>query len=181
MKAGELSKTLTGTCRVDSVPWLGSTVEMALEMWLQLSLPQGHESRRADPVTCYDGTWWPAQSQDGEFALMVHIRESWKLKIKKLRKRELTGWPAQLPHRLWISPPKNLYHLPMVGAHEKASPADPKLHNLHDTGQQRDNWQESWWGANMDDVTEAKDLEPDGWLMARNIYNVKMCGQRNIL
>ena len=69
----------------------------------------------------------------------------------------------------------------MVGDHEKASTTDPKLHNLHDTGQQQDNWEESWWRSTMNDVTEAKDLEPDQWLMARNICKVKMGRQNNIL
>ena len=49
----------------------------------------------------------------------------------------------------------------MVGMHERASPAVPKLQDLHDTGQQQDNWEESQWGSNIDGVTEARDLEPD--------------------
>jgi hypothetical protein len=52
---------------------------------------------------------------------------------------------------------------------EMASSADPKLQDLHDTGQQQDNWEESPWGSNTDGVTEARDLEPDQWLIAMKI------------
>ena len=30
----------------------------------------------------------------------------------------------------------------MTGKDERASPADPKLQDIHDTGQQQDNWKE---------------------------------------
>ena len=42
-----------------------------------------------------------------------------------------------------VGQPQNLYHLRMVGTHERASPTDPKLQDLHDTGQQKDNQEES--------------------------------------
>ena len=44
---------------------------------------------------------------------------------------------------------------------EKASPAERELQDLHDTGQQQDNWKDSQLGSNIDGVTEARDLEPD--------------------
>jgi hypothetical protein len=45
--------------------------------------------------------------------------------------------------------------------HERTSPADPKLQDLHDPGQQQDNQEEFWLGTNIDGVTEARDLKPD--------------------
>jgi hypothetical protein len=38
--------------RVDTAPCLGSTVELPLEVWVEGSQPQGHETRRADPTSC---------------------------------------------------------------------------------------------------------------------------------
>jgi hypothetical protein len=43
---------------------------------------------------------------------------------------------------------------------ESAGPAIPNLQYLHDTGQPQDNWG-FWWRFNIDDVTEARDLEPE--------------------
>jgi hypothetical protein len=54
----------------------------------------------------------------------------------------------------------------MVGMRAKASPDDPKLHDLQDTGQQQDNQEESWWGSNI----EARDLKPEHRPTAMNIY-----------
>jgi len=48
-------------------------------------------------------------------------------------------------------------------------PADPKLQDGHDTGQQQDNWEECWQGVDSDGVTEARDVEPGQWLIAVNI------------
>jgi hypothetical protein len=44
---------------------------------------------------------------------------------------------------------------------EMASPAVPKLQDLHDAGQQQYTWEDSRWGPNIDDVTERRDFEPD--------------------
>jgi hypothetical protein len=49
----------------------------------------------------------------------------------------------------------------MVGICDGAGPADPGLQDLHDPGQQQENWEESQGGYSIDDVTEARDLEPD--------------------
>jgi hypothetical protein len=42
----------------------------------------------------------------------------------------------------------------MVGKHEMASPAVPKLYDLRDTAQQQDNQKESCVRSNIDGVTE---------------------------
>ena len=47
-------------------------------------------------------------------------------------------------------------------------PADPKQQALHDTGWHQKN-QESCWGSSIDDVTEARALKPDQWLIDMNI------------
>jgi hypothetical protein len=49
----------------------------------------------------------------------------------------------------------------MVGMCERASLDDSKLQDLHDTGQQQDNQEKSWWGSNTDGITKARDLELD--------------------
>jgi hypothetical protein len=59
---------------------------------------------------------------------------------------------------LQIGSPQNLYHLWLVGTHERASPAAVCSHG---TGQQRDNWEKSQWGSNVDGVMEVRNSEPD--------------------
>ena len=49
----------------------------------------------------------------------------------------------------------------MDGTHERVSGADPKLQDLHDTGQQQDNKEEAHRGFNVDGGTEARDLKPN--------------------
>jgi hypothetical protein len=61
------------------------------------------------------------------------------------------------------------YHLWTAGVHEEASFRDPKLQDLYDTGQQQDIWEESQWGVSTDGVAEARDLEPDQWLITMTI------------
>lgn len=56
-----------------------------------------------------------------------------------------------------------------AGASERARPADPKLQDLHDTGQAQAIWEESHWGSSVDDVAEARDLKTGQWLIAANI------------
>jgi hypothetical protein len=41
---------------------------------------------------------------------------------------------------------------------ERNSPADPKLQDLHDKGQQQDNWEEAQGGFNIAGVPETRDL-----------------------
>lgn len=56
-----------------------------------------------------------------------------------------------------------------VGTHERANPADPKLQDLHVTGQGQDNWEESQGDSNID-VIEARDLEADQRPIAMSIF-----------
>jgi hypothetical protein len=53
---------------------------------------------------------------------------------------------------------------------QTASPAAPKLLDLHDTGQQQDNQKEYRWEFSIDGITEARDLKLDQSLIARNIW-----------
>jgi hypothetical protein len=55
-----------------------------------------------------------------------------------------------------------------VGEHEKVNSADLKL-QYHVTRQQQDNQEDTLWGPNIDEVTEARNLEPDQWPIAINI------------
>jgi hypothetical protein len=56
---------------------------------------------------------------------------------------------------------KDLYHLQMVGIHERAGPADPKLQDLYDTRQTAGYQKEYRRGSIINSITEARDLEPD--------------------
>lgn len=103
---------------------------------------------------------WPSQNIAGELALAAQIRESWQNIL-------LNYHPGP---GLWVDLHQNLHHLWTVGACERTNSADPKLQDLHDTEQQQDNQEESQWGSDIDDVTEARDLEPNQWLIAMNIY-----------
>jgi hypothetical protein len=78
-----------------------------------------------------DGTiGWSSQSSAGELALVVQIREISRLTSSATTQAQIQG--SELAY------PQNLYHLQMVGACERACPADPKLQELHDTGQQQE-------------------------------------------
>lgn len=71
-------------------------------------------------------------------------------------------------------------HLWTAGAHEGASPADPKLRDLHDTAQQEDVWEEPWCGSRTDSVAEARGLEPHQWLLQWT-FESKAVWQKDIL
>ena len=139
---------------------------MALEVWVWLSRPQGQES-----WPCLQQHWvaWPEQCWRAH--LVVQIQES-----------QWAGQPSHHPGLapgLWVGPPQNLYHLWALGMPERAGSVDPKLQDLHDTGQRQDNWEESWRGSSMDGVTDARDLEQDQWLTAVNICKWR-CVDREI-
>ena len=70
----------------------------------------------------------------GELALVVQIRKS-------QHADQLSYHPDPDPG-LYIALSQNLY-LRMFGIHERASPADPNLQDLHGVGQQQNNWEES--------------------------------------
>ena len=54
---------------------------------------------------------------------------------------------------------------------EEASPTDPKLRDLHDTGQQQDIQEESPWGYSTDSISEAGGLELHQSLLEMIIWN----------
>jgi hypothetical protein len=60
------------------------------------------------------------------------MRESWQADL-------LSYHPCPDPE-LWIVPSQSLYHLATIVLREKASPAVLKHPDLHDTGQQQDDW-----------------------------------------
>ena len=106
-------------------------------------------------------------STAGALTLVVRIREN-QCSV------QLSYHPGPDPGSQ-IIPPQNLYYLCRVGAPEKASPADPKLQALHDTGQQQDDQEESQRRSNPDSVTEARDLKPDQWLIAITLTSEYVC------
>jgi hypothetical protein len=84
---------------------------------------------------------------------------------------ELVGCPAQLlprPRSRALSQPTPT-PTPSVtaGVSEGASPADPKLQDLPDTGQRQHIWEAARWKYRI--VADARGPEPDQWLMAMNI------------
>lgn len=88
----------------------------------------------------------------------------------RLPPRAMSGfkWDDQLSFHpglhpgFWVVPPQYLPHLWTAGALEETPHADPKLRDLHDTGQQQYIWEESQWEASIVyRVAEARDLEPD--------------------
>jgi hypothetical protein len=110
---------------------------------------------RAEELTlllsdCYIG--WASWGSAGELALVVWIQESW--------------WADQFSYYwcpdlgLGVVPSQHLPHLWTARSHEGASPADPKLQDLHDTEQQQDSWEESWWWSGIDRIAEARGIEP---------------------
>lgn len=52
-------------------------MELALEVWVQVSWLQGYESSRADSATADGGTGfrWPSRSSNGGLTLVVQIQE----------------------------------------------------------------------------------------------------------
>ena len=52
--------------------------------------------------------------------------------------------------------PKSIYYLWSIGACEMASPADPELQDLHDTGRQQEILEESQWGSSIESVAGSK-------------------------
>jgi hypothetical protein len=104
---------------------------------------------------------------------------AWRAHPGGMDKEEPEDWKAQLPPKPrsrapnWPTP--KIYIICKWLGHVKG-PADSKLWDLHDAWQQRDNQGESWWGSNFDGVAEARDLEPDQWIIAVNICNWR-CGE----
>lgn len=79
--------------------------------------------------------------------------------------------------RCWVVPPQCPLHLWTTGACEGAGPADPKVKDLHSTGQQQDSQQESHWGPIINNAAGVRGLEPDQWFIAMNKHlKVKMYG-----
>jgi len=63
---------------VGSAPHLGSTVELALAVKAQVSLPWGHENRGAAPAPYQLWNWVSQQDSAGELALVRPVQESWQ-------------------------------------------------------------------------------------------------------
>jgi hypothetical protein len=113
-----------------------------------------------------------ALSSPGEPTLVVQIRES--------PCYDQLSYQAGPDPGLWDGLPQNLYYLQTVEMCERASPADPKLQNLYDTGQKQSNQDEAQWGSNNDGVTEARS-QTRPMTHCNELLQVKMCGQRDTL
>jgi hypothetical protein len=121
----------------------------------------GHENKRAAPAPCWLQHW------------VTKLGQCWRASPGGVGSWEVIGWPPQLPPRLRsrafeFDPPQHLFHLCSAGMHERAGHAGSKLRDLHDTGQKNIR-EESWRGSSIDNVAEARGLEPDEWLFAMNI------------
>jgi hypothetical protein len=121
-------------------PCWSSMRELALVMWAQKSRPKVWE-QDSWPHHCRDST--------GDLALVTWAQESWQAD-------QLTQLP---PKHKSISLSWSTLTW-SAGACEGAGSTDPKLQDLHDTGQQQDVWEESQWGPSIDSVAEARGLEP---------------------
>jgi hypothetical protein len=141
---------------------LGSTVELVLGVWGWAG-PKGRRVGELTPPPANGGIRWPSWR--------AQIRGSW-------HSDQLRYHPGSDP-RLWLVPPQSLYYLLMVGMCGRASPAEPKLQDLHDAGQQQDNWEEPRWKSSIDVVTKARDPKPDQWLIAMIICKWR-CVDRGI-
>jgi hypothetical protein len=100
--------------------------------------------------------------------------------IRETQLADQLSYPRGPIPRLQVDLLLNLYHLWTVGSCERVGPADPNLKDLKDTGQQQDNQKESQWGSSIDGRTEARDLEPNQWLIGMNILKWR-CVDRGIL
>ena len=83
--------------------------------------------------------WWPSQSSAEELSLVMQVRE-------RPCADQLNNHPDPDPGLLSWPIPKSTSSANcggMRGACERGSPAEPKVKDLHDTGQQQDNWEES--------------------------------------
>ena len=97
-----------------------------------------------------------------------------------------SGWADQLSYHsgpdpgFWIGTPQHLTHLWVAGAHERTGPTDPKLQNLHDTGQQQNIREESWWGSSIDGVAETRGQRLQNSLMTHSNEHsqIKSRGQK---
>lgn len=63
------------------------------------------------------------------------------------------------PHQcIWDYTSQQWPHAWTARAYERASFADQKLQELHDTGQPQNIQEQSWWGSNIDGVAAARGL-----------------------
>jgi len=98
---------------------------------------------------------------------------------KCVRRGEAVGWLLSGPDLgLWIGPSQHLPHGWIAGVHEGAGPTDPKLQDLHDTGQQQGIREESQWGFSTDGVADVGGLVPNQHVFAMNIYEQKCVDKR---
>jgi hypothetical protein len=64
----------------------------------------------------------------------------------------------------------NIYSICGLIEHKKEPVLqNQKLQSFHNTGQQQNDLDESWWGSSIDNVTEARGLEKEKWLLAMDI------------
>lgn len=105
---------------------------------------------------------WDKQSNAGEIAWVVTIRETWQVNQPNYHSDPEPG--------LSVGSPQHLLNFWTPGACEGDEPADPKQQNLHYTAKHWDTQEESQWEPVIGGIAEARGLEPDKWLMAINTF-----------
>lgn len=71
-------------------------MELVLEVWVQVSQSQGHESKRVNIASCNGGMGWPRQGSAGELTLVVLIRDSQGLTNSATAQAQIQG--SELAH-----------------------------------------------------------------------------------
>lgn len=97
----------------------------------------------------------------GELAVGSWEQESCPCPSPKQHSRDGPGYKLRYlsgpDPGLWIGPT----HWWIAGVHEGACPTYPKLQDLYDTGQQKNNQEESQYDSSIDGLAEARGLIPD--------------------
>ena len=144
--------------RVGLGPCLGSTVDLALVEWMHMSWPEGMRVGELTLIHASGSTGWARPDSAGKLILVMQIMES--------QRAAQLSYHLDLDSGHWIGPHQHLAHQWTGWVCEEASSADPMLQDLHDTGQQHNNQEESRWGHNIDDMGKARCYEPNQWFIA---------------
>lgn len=153
---------INGSSPWKSEPWisLGSTVELTLVVG-----EVGMLALRAWEQESSKALAGPA-SQWGIGAVLES--RPWRCKCWRAGKVTSSATTQAQIQDSELSHPNIYLHLWTARACEGFGTADPKLQDLHDTGQQQEIWEESQWRARIDGIAEARGLEPYQWPIAMN-------------
>jgi hypothetical protein len=175
----ELAPLAVALRRASLTAYLGSLGELALRVWGYERWPHPSLATtlgRAGPAPYLVSivelglvSWWESQTHPLPAALsrIADLTPAWAKQGSSpwwsRCRRELVSWTTHHHPGLWVGPPQHLCHLWTAGA------TDPKLQDLHVTGQQQDIRKESPWGSSIDMVAEPRGLVPHQWLNEMNI------------